>query len=161
VLGPNLAAERLLPSLAPGDEVRVTVQQWCQPYSGCRSFLILRNALDDRLITAEFNDYPADLSAFGELLGVGISIEPTCAAAPISDCHEHEVQTQYRLLVDADDAVRIDAHSHPRVNIEGRPYTLWFGDAYSNASDDPPIPGRCVDSGSFWWPGALSLTITP
>ena len=79
----------------------------------------------------------------------------------MSNCYENEVQTQFRLRVEADDTAAIDQRTSLPVTIEGRPYTIWVGAAFTNAASGPPIPRNCLDAGGFWWPGAVTLTITP
>jgi len=150
----------LLSSLAVGDQIEVTARESCQPFSGCKSFVVVRNAKDHALITANFRDDPSNLVPFGELTHVGFTLEPVCALAR-SDCYEDEVQTQFRLLLEADATIRISQHTNLPLNIEGRPYTIWVGGAYTNTASGSHIPNTCLDAAGFWWPGAVTLTITP
>ena len=150
----------LLSGLVPGDRIRVTGQLFCQPFSGCKSYLVVRNAKDGVLLTADFAADATFLDSFAEALEIGLTLEPVCAFAPPPRCYTDEVETWHRLLVQGDDDVRVSRGSQAAVTIGGHAYTVWLGDAATVTGSMPvPATSGCIDGGSFWSTGAVSLTI--
>ena len=151
----------LFSGLIVGDQIEITAHQSCQTASGCKWFTVVRSAKDHALITASFYDDPSNLVEFSDSLHVGLELDPVCVLAAVSDCYTNEVQTQFRLLVKADDTIAIDQHMNLPMTIEGRSYKIWVGEAFTNTASGSAIPGACSDARGFWWSGALTLTIAP
>jgi len=150
----------LLSAFAPGDRIEITARNRCQPFSGCRSFVVVRNAADHVLITAYIYDTADTLVTFGEAVGVKFSFEPVCSFPPASVCYADEIETQHRLRIEADDVVAVDRQSPATVKIQGRPYTVQLVFASTIVAGEA-TPSACSDAASLLGLDAVSLSITP
>lgn len=151
----------LFSSLAVGDEIEIVVQQAFGSFGGHRWYEVVRNASDHALIAAEFVDFASNLPEFADLLGVGLRLDPVCVLGPFAHCYEQEVQTQFRLLIDGDESVALDARTHRPLTIAMRPYTAWLGVAFEDTAGGARRLMECQDIIDFSWPGAVTLSITP
>jgi hypothetical protein len=150
----------LLSAFAPGDRIEITARNSCQAFSGCRSFVVVRNAADHVLITANIYDKAASLVPFGEAVGVRFSLEPACSFSPASVCYADEIETQHRLRIEADDVVTVDRQSPTTVKIQGRPYSVQLVFASTIVAGES-VPISCLDAGDLLGLAAVSLSITP
>lgn len=142
----------------PTASVRVIRRQDCQPFSGCKTFAVFRDAATDRLISAVYDHDPATLPAFAEALGVPLTLEPTCSFPPQTNCYIDEVQTLYRLVVGAEIPATVDRRSSATVAIDGHSFAVSLGDAVG-ARGAGFAPSACLDAAGFWASGAVHMTV--
>jgi hypothetical protein len=156
----ELVDKGMLSAYNQGDQIKVIGRQYCQAYSGCKTFSVFREAATDRLISADLSDSPITLDTFAEAVGIPLALEEACSFPPKTNCYADEVQTTYRMVVGGDTQVRLGRYSSAFITIGGRPYTVWLGDATS-ATGQGFVIGNCLDAASFWASGALHFAITP
>jgi len=150
-----------LATLAPGDQIQVTARTQCQPFSGCKSFAVVRDARDGALITATFHYDASALPDFSTALGVPLTLTQACSFRTEDMCFENQIEAQQSLRVVADQPLDLPRHAHAPVTIGGRPYTVWLGSASIVTGSGPAASSheRCLDLGAFWATGGVELTI--
>jgi hypothetical protein len=149
-----------LSGLAVGDMIQVTAQKNCQPYSGCKSSVVVRDAKDNRLVTANLYQSPESLAAFAQMIGVGLTLEPQCQSESADICYQDQIDILNGLLVEADDVTHVGLESPATVIIAGRPYTVWLDFALTSGGSQVLTP-PCVDQGEYFMTGTVILQITP
>ena len=142
-----------------GDQIKAIGRQDCQPFSGCKSFSVFREATTDRLISAAFSHGPETLPAFAAVVGIPLSLEATCSFPPQTRCYVDEVQTYHRVVVGGDTEVRVERNSSAAFAVGGLPYTAWLGGAVTAAGPSFATLG-CLDAASFWASGGVHFAIT-
>jgi hypothetical protein len=142
-----------------GDEIKAILRQDCQPFSGCKTFSVFREATTDRLISAAFSHGPETLPAFAAVVGIPLSLEATCSFPAQTRCYVDEVQTYQRVVVGGDTQVRVDRNSSAPFAVGGLSYTAWLGAAVTNTGPSLATLG-CVDAGALWASGAVHFAIT-
>lgn len=149
----------ILSDFVVGDQVEITVRQEFGSFGGHRWYEVVRNVKDHALVSANFEGFAQSLPEFAELVGVGLELEPVCVFGPFAFCYEAEVQTQFRLLVGADESVALDARTHRPLTIATQPYTAWLGVAFADTAGGARRVRECQDIADFSWPGAVTLSI--
>jgi hypothetical protein len=152
----------VLATFAPGDRIQVTSYGHCQPFSGCKSFVIVRDARDGALVTARFKADAGVMPDFAAALGLTLTLEPTCSLfAERTDCFMKATETRYALRVGADQPVALQRHSHAAVVVGGRSYTAWLSAASIVTGEQPASGNGCLDQAAFWATGGVQFTIVP
>lgn len=136
------------------DDIAVAHEEQCQPFSGCKTLDLYRNAQTNDLVWADIRHDAATLAKFSDLTGIPLLIEPKCQLA--STCFPGVPETHHRLVVRGDVLVRLEAGTHAVVSVHGQSYTVWFGAAVTVPAE---AAAACVDAGGFWR-GSLTVTVT-
>lgn len=151
----------LLSDLTAGDRLEVVSREECRPYSGCKSWSVIRNGANGGLISAAFHDDPAGLPTFSTLVGISLALRPECTFPRRSLCFLDELQTHHRLLVSADEQVLVARDGQAPFTVGGHPLTVSVNGA-STIHGGAPVPhgsSACIDSNAFWSAGGLGITI--
>ena len=142
-----------------GDQLEISIYQAFGSFGGHRWYEVVRSAKDHALIVANFEGFAQSLPEFAELVGVGLELEPVCVFGPFASCYEDEMQTQFRLLIEGDEGVALDAHTHRPLTIAMQPDTAWLGAAFEDTPGGARRVTYCQDIADFSRPGAVTLSI--
>lgn len=135
----------LLAGLQAGNRISVDGASTCQSFSGCKSYVVIRNAADGTLIEASyFHDSAMD--AFSLLLGGVLALEPVCRAAETDGCYPGAVVVQNQLRF-AGNAEPIAAGASGAVVIAGQTLRIAVGPLVTLSGGGA---GTCLDAGSFF-----------
>lgn len=155
-----------LSGLVVGDTIHVTAKETCQPFSGCKSTVAVRDGRTDVLITAKVFSDAFGVEGFGDVIGARLGLEAICREPMAGQCFPNEVDMRNRLVFQAGSATAsIEPGGRGPAILEGRPYTLWFSGARTMTGSGP---STCLDrdrllgdQDAFFVGGFVTIQLTP